>query len=242
MKNKAIVNSRNSFFFWMAVLCAFYIFGGFTVTYLRPLVTGSLSNFPAAVHIHGLLFFTWTLFLIMQSALVLKNRVLLHRSLGLAGISLATAMVIFGFIVSLLANVERIEAGNSARAYDLGFSNTFVLISFAVMVAFAIGKRKHAASHKRLMLLATCMLLNAPVGRLYRPLFSPGFPPPWVVFVTVDIILVALIFYDWRTLRRIHSITIIGGIVLLSSQILRFPLSKMTWWHDIYDIMLRLVD
>lgn len=242
MKNTTITHSRSPFFFWMAGLCAFYIFTGFIWSYLGPLATGSLSDFSVVVHIHGILFFAWTIFLVLQSGLVLRKRVGLHRNLGLAGISLATAMVIFGFMVSLLANAERMEAGNVARAYSLGFSNTFVLIAFAVMVAIAISKRNHPASHKRLMLLATCMLLNAPVGRLYRPLFSPAFPPPWLVFVTVDIILIALLIYDWKTLRRIHSATATAGLILLASQIIRFPLAKMTWWHETYDMMLRLVD
>jgi hypothetical protein len=234
-------HSRRPFFVWMAALCTFFVFAGFTPTYLGPLAAASLGDFAPVVHIHGVLFFSWTLLLLLQTSLVVRRRIALHRNLGLAGISLATALFIFGLIVSLLANVDRMEAGNAARAYSLGFSNTFVLIAFAVMVALAIRKRNRPASHKRLMLFATCMLLNAPVGRLYRPMFNPAPPPPWLVFATVDTILVAILVYDWKTLHRIHPVTAVAGVVLLASQILRFPLAKMGWWHATYDVLLRLV-
>lgn len=230
------------FFVWMAGFCVLLTFAGFTPTYWGPLATASLREFSPAVHIHGALFFSWTLLLFMQSWLVARGRLETHRSIGLVGVSLATAMVIFGFIVSLHANVERIEAGQVARAYDLGFSNTVALSAFATMVALAIHKRRRPASHKRLMLFATCMLLNPPVGRLYRPMFAPSPPPPWLVFATIDAILVACILYDWKTMRRLHPVTVASGVALLAFQILRFPLPRMAWWQTTYDVLLRLVE
>jgi hypothetical protein len=150
-------------------------------------------------------------------------------------------MVIFGFIVSLTANAERIEIGQVARAYALGFSNSFALITFAAFVALAINKRGRPASHKRLMLFATVMLLNPPVGRLYRPVFAPSPPPPWLVFVTIDTILVACLLYDWKTVHRVHPVTLGSAAVLLAFQYLRFPLPGMAWWQATYDDLLGLV-
>ena len=136
---------------------------------------------PRDVGTTATVFFAWMLLLVYQTSLIARGRVPQHRSVGLAGISLATAMVILGLIVSLHANMERIDAGQSDRAYALGFSNTVALTAFAIMVTLAIRKRRRPASHKRLMLFATCMLLNPPVGRLYRPVFAPSPPPPWLV-------------------------------------------------------------
>jgi hypothetical protein len=225
----------------MAALCVFLVFGGFTPTYFKPILAGSPGRIAPVVHLHGLAFFGWTVLLLVQTSLVARRRVALHRSMGLVGISLATAMVVLGFIVSLLANADRMAAGNAARAYALGFSNTVALTAFAGMFAAAIHRRRNPESHKRLMLFATCMLLAAPVGRLYRPLFSPAMPPPWLVFITIDAILVACIVHDWRTLHRIHRVTAIGGAILLASQILRFPIARMAWWHSVLDVLLRLV-
>ena len=150
-------------------------------------------------------------------------------------------MVIFGFIVSLAANVERIDAGQVALAYGLGFSNSFALVAFAVLVVLAIQKRRRPASHKRLMLFATAMLMNPPVGRLYRPAFAPSPPPPWVVFLTIDAILVACIVYDLRRTKRVHPVTAASGVALLAFQVIRFHVPQMAWWQAAYDVLVRLV-
>lgn len=226
------------FFLWAAVYCAALTFIGFAPTYWRPLVTASLGGFSPIVHIHGALFFSWTLLLFFQSWLVTQNRLNTHRSMGLVGISLATAMVIFGFFVSLAANVDRIAAGQVVRAYDLGFSNTTALLGFAVMFCMAIIKRGNPSAHKRFLLFATCMILTPAVGRLYRPLFAPGPPAPWVVFLTIDVIIVACLVHDLRSLKRIHPVTLGCGFILLSFQILRFQIPTMPWWQATYDAVL----
>jgi hypothetical protein len=229
------------FFVATAGLCVFFAFGGFSTTYFVPLATDSLREVAPVVHIHGVLFFAWTLLLLAQTLLVASGRTAPHRSVGLAGISLATAMVIFGSIVSLLANARRVRAGELARAYDLGFGNTVAMVAFGTMFALAIRSVRRPDRHKRWMLLATCMLLNAPVGRLYRPLFAPGPPSPWLVFATVDAILVACLVHDRRTLGRPHPVTLLGGSVLLGAQFLRSVVASTPMWRATYDTLLRLV-
>lgn len=229
------------FFVAAAGLCVFFAFAGFSTTYFIPLATGSLREMAPVVHIHGVLFFAWTLLFLAQTLLVARGRTARHRSVGLAGISLATAMVIFGSTVNLLANARRLEAGELERAYDLGFGGILAVVAFGTMFALAIRNVRHSDRHKRWMLFATCMLLNAPVVRLYRPVFVPGTPPPWLVFATVDAILVACLVNDRRTLGRPHPVTLIGGSVLLASQLFRSPIAGSAVWRATYDTLLRLV-
>ncbi len=232
---------RSRFFVWAAVYCALLSLVGFTPSYWRPLATSTPTELSPAVHVHGFLFTAWVLLFLVQSLLVARGSVATHRSLGLAGISIATAMVIFGFIVSNQANVERFEAGQAARAYSLGFSNSFALLGFAILFGLAIHHRRRAATHKRLMLFATCMLLTPPVSRLYRALLAPAPAPPWLVFVTIDVLLVACIAYDVRRRGRIHPVTLACGPLLLAFQILRFPIPQMQWWRATYDAFLHAV-
>lgn len=245
MPHQALVGSkgdgRTLFFVWMAGLCVFFAFGGFTPTYFGPLATGTLREMSPVVHIHGVLFFSWTLLFLGQSWLVTHRRTAVHRNVGLGGISLATAMFILGVIVNLLSNERRIEAGQLGRAYSLGFSGLMAMASFGTLFALAIWYRRRPDYHKRFMLFATSMLLNAPVGRLFRPVFSPAPPPPWLVFATVDTILVACLLYDWKTRGRPHIVTLVGGSLLLAQQLLRFVVADTAAWHAIYDTLLRLV-
>ena len=229
------------FFVWMAGYCVLLTFAGFTPTYFAPLAATAPVGVTPTVHIHGVLFFSWTLLFFMQSWLAMRRRINVHKSLGLIGISIATAMVLFGFIVSLQANAERIAAGHIDRAYAFGFSNTYALLAFAMLFALAIYNRRRTASHMRLMLFATAMLMNPPVGRLFRPIFAPSPPSPWAVFVTIDVILVACVLYDLKTTQRIHPATMISGAALLAFQILRFPIPQMEWWRSVYDVILRLL-
>lgn len=235
-----VTSRRDRFFTRIAALCVLFVVAGFTPTYLAPLATGSPTGVSPVVHIHGLLFFAWALFLLLQSTLVVRGRVALHRSLGLAGISLATAMVLVGFIVSLRANLERLGAGAVDRAYDLGFGNTVALIGFGAMVALAIANIRRSAHHKRWLLFATCMLLNPPLGRLYRALLAPAPASPWMVFLTVDAILVACLLHDRRTLGRPHGVTMVGVSVIVGAQILRSPIAATQTWRTLYDAILRL--
>lgn len=231
-------STQRWFFVWAAGYCVLLTFAGFTPTYWRPLATASLGGLSPVVHVHGVLFFSWTLLLLTQSWLVARGRMGMHRSIGLLGVSLATAMVIVGFVVSLVANVSRMEAGQVARAYDLGFSNTVALLGFAIMFGLAIARRRDSASHKRFMLFATCMILTPAVGRLYRPVFAPGPPAPWAVFLTIDVILLASFVHDFKSLRRFHPVTVGCGVVLVAFQVLRFPIPAMPWWRSTYDVIL----
>src|ERR1700675_4247137 len=87
------------FYFHMALACMAVAFLGFAPTYWLPLASGSFASTPV-VHFHGMLFFTWTLYFALQTWLAASDRTARHRSLGVIGVSLATAMTLFGLLVA----------------------------------------------------------------------------------------------------------------------------------------------
>src|SRR6187402_382027 len=98
---RAIAYSETGYFyFYMALACTAVAFLGFAPTYWLPMMSRSLSASPV-VHFHGLLFFAWSLYFVLQTWLAASGRVVNHRALGIAGVSLATAMTIFGFLASV---------------------------------------------------------------------------------------------------------------------------------------------
>ncbi len=88
------------FYVLMAACCIAIAFLGFAPTYWLPLAAGAFKANPV-VHIHGLAFFSWTLFYLVQAWLVASGRTAGHRSFGLIGISLATVMTMLGILAAI---------------------------------------------------------------------------------------------------------------------------------------------
>src|SRR6185295_3743906 len=102
------------FYFTMALSFAAVAFVGFAPTYWAPMTKGTFQAAPA-YHLHGLIFFSWTLYFIFQTWLVASGQTTRHRSVGLIGISLATAMIFFGILISILS-VRRDTIGGMGEA------------------------------------------------------------------------------------------------------------------------------
>lgn len=227
--------SPRLFYVYMAAAFVVIAFGGFLSTFWLPLAAGSFSAHPA-IYLHGALFSAWTLFVLAQAVLVASGRTLKHRDWGLAGISLATAMVFSGII----AAIDSINVADAFGQGDAGRRFSIVSLSaallFACTVGAAIANVRNPERHKRWMILATIPLLQAPVGRILRPIFAPGDLGPPPVFVTipaalaVDLLIVVAAAYDWRTRGRPHPVYLAGGLVIVATQLLRAPASTTEQW------------
>ena len=219
------------FYVWVGVVCIAIAFGGFIPSYWLKLAGGTFRGAPI-LHIHGMLFFAWTLYFTAQAALVATGRTPNHRHWGLAGISLATAMGI-SVVPAAIYAIEVASAngvGDAARRFSiLDFGS---LGMFTLFVTLAIANVRNSEVHKRWLVLAMVPLLHAAMGRVFRAAFAPADikgPPP--VFVTipsallVDLLVVAAMVFDWRTRGRPHWVYWIGGGLLLAVQLLNVPFS-----------------
>jgi len=221
---------------WAFVLIAF---GGFVPTYWAKLADGSFGGHPI-LHIHGTLFFGWTLFFLAQTWLVAAGRTPDHRTWGVAGVSLATAM---GFTVVLAAInsikvAETLGMGDQARRFSVVSLTALAL--FAVLFAAAIANVRRPEVHKRLMILAMIPLMQAATARVFMTLFSPPGavgPPPVIVAVPpgllVDLLVVAAMIYDWRTRGRPHPVYLIGLPAIVAQQLLCVPLGGSDAWMQV---------
>src|ERR1700751_3529337 len=88
------------FYFSMALACAAVAFLGFAPTFFLPLAAGKFSA-PPSVHVHGIVFFAWSLYFAYQAWLPASGPVGPHPSMGIIGVSLPTAMTIFGFLAGV---------------------------------------------------------------------------------------------------------------------------------------------
>jgi hypothetical protein len=225
------------FYFYMALSCMAVAFLGFAPTYWLPVATGSFPSLPV-IHFHGLLFFSWTLYFAFQTWLAASGRVARHRTIGMIGVSLATAMTIFGF----LAAVSSMKRAAALGLTDAGIAFAIVPLSgilfFAVIFILAIANVRRPEVHKRLMLLAGISILDAAVARWFLTFLAPpgavGPPPVEVTtgpaFVAY-LLLVAAIVFDWRTRGRPHPVYLWGGAALIAVKLLNLPISVTPAWH-----------
>ena len=230
------------FYVWSALACVAVAFLGFIPTYFAPMDRGSFSASPI-VHIHGAVFFSWTLFFTYQTWLVANGRTTRHRDVGLVGISLATAMTFLGLLIAV-ANASRVGAlGFLSEAKQFMVIPIAGIMTFAVLFAFAVANVKNKEVHKRVMLVATVSILDAAVARLFftflAPPLAPGSAPVPPVGVTlpaallVDLFIIAGIIHDWRTRGRPHPAYLIAGGAVLVQQLLRAPISTTIVWDGI---------
>jgi len=178
------------------------------------------------IHVHAVLFSCWLLMLIAQVSLVSAHRVDVHRRLGIAGCILACAMVISGVLAATdsLNHVPRVPRDVLAF-YIVPLSN---MVMFSVLMFFAYRLRRDAASHKRLIMLASTALMIAAVTRWHVVAIRAHTMRASLVS---DIFLLMLIAYDLFSLRKIHRVTIWGGAFLLVVQLTRLPLGETAAWH-----------
>src|SRR3979490_2665854 len=132
-KRNLLIATSNAryFYFYMALACSAVAFLGFAPTYWLPLASRSFSSSPV-VHFHGLLFFAWTLYFAFQTWLAASGRTARHRSLGVIGVSRATAMTIFGVLVSV--NVMKRSAALGQTDMGIAFS----IVPLSSIVFFAV--------------------------------------------------------------------------------------------------------
>ena len=228
-----------TFYAWMTAACVATAFLGFIPTYWRPMAAGTFAANPI-VHLHGFVMFSWTLFALVQTSLVPAGRVALHREVGLAGISLATAITLIALLAAL--NSERNSAavaGGADAAEAFLIVPLAVILTFAVLFALAIANIKRPDLHKRYMLLATISILNAPVARpiltwVFTESAPGGTPPVWInvpaCYLSYLLIIPPMVF-DWRTRGRVHSIYLVALPVLMFVAWVVIPISETSVWH-----------
>jgi HTH-type transcriptional regulator/antitoxin HigA len=157
-------------------------FGGFIPTYWAKIAAGTFTGQPI-LHIHGMLFFSWTVFFFLQTTLVAMAQTPYHRNWGIAGVSLATAMACTVVLAAInsIKGAEAINLGDAARHFTIvPFSGLVLFV--ALSTAAAVNNRRPEV-HKRLMVLGMIPLMHAATARVFQAFQSPpgGVGPPPVL-------------------------------------------------------------
>ena len=209
----AVVPRRTKFFVGFAVAMLLLAIAGFARTfYLRPLFgavdgpTGSTA-LPWHLLFHGLVMTAWLALVVTQTLLIEQRNVILHRRLGIVGAALAALVIVVGMF-TVVEYVLRREAAGTPITNGVVLSDTYVLLLlFPLIVGAGLYLRRDAGAHKRLMLLASIVLLG-PVAARFVTLADMGvLPREWLGFLRPSALLLVMLGYDIASRRRPHWVT-----------------------------------
>ena len=183
--------------------------------------------------LHGAIATAWFVALIAQSSLVSAGRVDLHRRLGALSMGLAAAVVVTGVAAAVIAARRPIGFIDvEAPPQEFLAVPLLGLAQYVVLVALAYAQRRNAQAHKRLMLLASLSIISAAVIRWpFDIMFGPSPVPGYTVSDLASLaFLLPLVAWDLMTLKRIHPVTLYGGLALIAMVPVITLMSQTRWW------------
>lgn len=178
-------------------------------------------------HAHGVVLTLWLVLLVVQAQLIRTHRRGLHRLLGKLSFVLAPAVV----VITTVFIHQRLAPGLAGLPVLPPIGLHFLaltllsLVAFAVFYGLAIASRRDAPTHARWMVCTVFPLFTPVTDRLIGAYLAPlarylpqidGTPIlPAAGFAAADLILVGLVWWDWRTHRRRDVFLIALGVLLL---------------------------
>jgi hypothetical protein len=219
------VKKSSRFFFYFALASLVVVVAGFTGR--AVLVPARTPDITLTIAVHALIMLGWYSLVCVQANLIAGGDRALHMRLGKLSPVLMVAILISGTLVTLETYARRISEGVSAPelAVYLSFSS---LLGFVLLYGLAYRMRGQGDFHKRYMVLAGAAMMLAATFRLAAALGAPREIDAGIIIQYA--LITALVFYDMRTLNRIHSATIIGTLVCLVMTIGIFTVGSSDVW------------
>lgn len=219
----------------MAGLSALLALIGFSRRYLLPIASGSFHA-PAIVHVHGAITFSWIAVFLLQTMLITWGRTATHRRLGMAGIAIGSLLVFTATEVAiLLLSRELREGGPSPREFLATLLSIILLI--ACLLGLGIATVDRPEVHKRLMILATLVILTPALARIIQ--LVDGSLSRLVrndlAGLASDVLILIPIAFDFKTRGRPHVTYLLGlvGIVIVQAATLLLRTSDP--WYAVTD-------
>jgi hypothetical protein len=172
--------------------------------------------------------------LIVQSALVRVRKVQIHRTLGWFGVGLGTIIPVLGLSTAITMDRFNIAHFHEAEASPFLAIQLNDVICFAVLFTLAVLWRRKPELHRRLILMASCVLTSAAFARF-------PFVPLHMTYWFVDGLILLGVLRDLLVNRRVHRVYLYALPLLIITQNTAMHLffAAPRGWVRIADAILR---
>ena len=235
----------------LLVATAIASFAPTSLALISRVASGQQPVPPSVVHFHAASMSLWLLMLLVQSVLVSKERIDIHKKLGLASLVLAPCILVSMYGMDLYGvetfNVETtvvtsgepppepIEQLKRYAASILLIHGASYLLFPAFFIWAILVRRKDNETHRRLMILATLVLMIPGLGRLLS--ITAVLPDLGLSIINARhfyllVLIVPALVYDVVKRRTIHRSYVIGVGLLGAWMIAAHFLWTTPWWVE----------
>jgi hypothetical protein len=211
---------------------------GFWANYYGRILTGTVAT-PPIIQLHAAIFLGWLLLLTAQASLAARGRMAQHMRVGRWVMAYGVLVVLIGITASIAAVGIHLEKGDVTRARNVLFVGLTDMLTFAPFLAAAWLCRRRPELHKRLIIVATTILLIAPVHRMHW--FLGGPPAPVVPLLLIWLApIYAGMAYDFVTRRIVHPVYLTGVLAVLFMKFWRVAIARSEPWNAFTDWVMTL--
>lgn len=215
---------------WLLVVVAVAGFAPRSVAIVR----GMMPMPPLVVHLHAAVMASWVSLLAVQATLALMGRIDLHRKWGMA--SLLVGPLVLTMLIAITISRQNAAYGTPAGPIvnNILFVQIRAIVLFPLFFIWALRARvSDPQTHKRMILLATLMLLDAAIARMSWLPFNQ-FPRDYLaIHLYLLLLVVPALVYDLVRLRRIHRAWIWGLALMLPWIVATDFAWGSPWWGRI---------
>jgi len=205
-----------------------YFFVTLAIVYVVLALVGFIPSYftgppvPVLADVHGVLLLAWLALFYNQARLALAGDMQKHRIFGLRSIALA-AVIWVSMLAVTVTSMLRYQPELDSYLYDVLLVEFGLLLLFPVFAVWGFLARHRPEEHRRLMALATLVLVQAGLDRMHwQPL-----PGPMLVWI----LLVPFYLFDLFTRRRIHFVTVTATALIVASHLAIIFLWGWPAWH-----------
>lgn len=189
---------------------------------------------PLILHIHAMAFTGWLALLTSQVLLIRRQRHDVHMAMGIIGILLVPIMAYSGIAAELYS--QRFYIQRNDDGLDFFILPIFYIVGFTGFASAAfLFARRCSSTHKRLLLMATTLIVGAAYTRFWGVALTDAFGDGyWGMIVNsftgTNLILAAAIIYDVVTRGRPHRAYLIGVPIILAGELICSYIYHAPWW------------